>query len=218
MSAARRGHDTARTRCSARSLALLSMFLLPSLGGAQSVGTGSGPLSEISRSVRDGSRPVHERGRSVRDGSAGSMKSGPVRGARRVGMLSGSVSELSAGAVTTGRPMTGGGSMSENSAGAVKQEMDPSLGEQVYDLQRALAPLQARLREQADAELAPASDAVFDDAAQSADDEWAHDDALADDPDTIAEAGMEADDTGEALPQPPDDALPADPTDPNSPP
>jgi hypothetical protein len=126
---------------------------------AQPVGAGSGPLSEISRPLRDGSGSVHD-GRSVRDGSVGSMISGPVRGERRVGMLSGPVSDISVGPVTSGRPMTGGGSMSENSAGAVKQELDPSFGEQVYDLQRTLGPLQEQLRLQAEADAAAALDAA----------------------------------------------------------
>lgn len=151
-----RGRGTQRQSAAPRvgvvSLCALFIVTAPAIGVAEPVGAGSGPLSEVSRSVKDGSRSVHEGRQSVRDGSAGSMKSGPVRGDRRLGMLSGSVSDASVGPVTAGRPMTGGGSMTASSAGAVKQEMDHSLGEQVYDLQRTLGPLQDRLRQQAEME------------------------------------------------------------------
>lgn len=147
-------------------LALL-ICIASSIAVAQPVGTGSGPLSDVSRSVKDGSRSVHERGQSVSDGSVGSMKSGPVHGDRRVGMLSGPVSDVSAGPVTSGRSMSGGGSMTENSAGAVKHEMDRSLGEQVYDLQRTLGPIQDRLRQQAETEeLAARRDAALNEDGQ----------------------------------------------------
>jgi hypothetical protein len=74
------------------------------------------------------------------------MKSRPVRDGRRRSMLSGPVSESSVGPVTAGRPMSGDGSVMQHSAGAVKHNIDRSLGEQVYDAQRALRPLQDRLR------------------------------------------------------------------------
>lgn len=137
-------------------------LLLPVAVSAQTVGSDSGPLSEVSRSLKDSSRPVHERGRTVSEGSVGSMKSGPVRGNRRMGMLSGPVSEISVGPVSAGRSMTGGGSVAEHSSGAVKQEMDRSLGEQVYDLQRALGPLQDRVRQQAALDAAAAAESTGD--------------------------------------------------------
>lgn len=133
---------------------LLAALLVSGTAWAQSLSEDSGPLSEISRSLKEDSRPVHERGRTLSDHSVGSMRSGPVRGGRRASMLSGPVSDVSVGPVTAGRSMAGGGSVSENSQGAVKNELDPSFGEQVYDLQRALAPLQERLRQQADEEKA----------------------------------------------------------------
>lgn len=138
-------------------LAVLAPAFIASPTAGQPIG--SGPLSEISRGLSNDSRPVHERGRTVSEGSVGSMKSGPVRGGRRTSMISGPVSDVSVGPVTSGRPMTGGGSMTENSAGAVKHELDHSLGEQVYDLQQALGPLQERLQQQA-AEDAAVLDAV----------------------------------------------------------
>lgn len=97
------------------------------------------------------------------------MTSGPVRGNRRVGMLSGPVSDISVGPVTSGHPMSGGGSITQNSAGAVKQEMDHSLGERVYDAQRALGPLQQRLRAQQDAAEAGAAESDLDTAEQHLD-------------------------------------------------
>jgi hypothetical protein len=125
--------------------------LLVTPAAAQSVSAGSGPLSDVSAPVSQGSRPVHERGRTMREGSAGSMRSGPVRQDTVGSMRSGPVSEISRGAVTSSRPMSGGGSVAAHSAGAVKNELHPSAGEQIYDLQRALAPLQERLRQAEDA-------------------------------------------------------------------
>ena len=112
---------------------------------AQSVSVDGGPLDEVSRPVSEGSRNVHERGRTVSEGSSGSMKSGPVRDSRTRGMVSGPVSEVSSGPVGDGRPMTGGGSQREASSGAVKNELDRSLGEQLSN-PRQLQALQDSLR------------------------------------------------------------------------
>jgi hypothetical protein len=113
--------------------------------GAQPVGQDSGPLRELSTNVRAGSGPV--RG-SVGNApsNAGALRDRSVRGSVTGDVLSGPVSDSSAGAVTAGRPVAGGGSVAEVSVGAVKKDTDRPLGEMISQPLRELGPLQEQLR------------------------------------------------------------------------
>lgn len=146
----RRILSTTRSRITAYLSLLAVQGLLGAAATAQPSGAG-GPLSDVSVPVSEGSRPVHEHGRTMREGSAGSMRSGPVRQDTAGSMRSGSVGEVSRGAVTSSRPMIGGGAVAEHSAGAVKNELRPSAGERIFDLERALVPVREHLRQAEDA-------------------------------------------------------------------
>jgi len=107
---------------------------------------GSGPLSDLSTNVGAGSGPVHERGRSVSEGSLGTIGGNSVRESVTGDVGSGPVSAISVGPVTSGQPVSGSGTMSDASAGAVKKDVDSSLGEEISQPLHELGPLQARLR------------------------------------------------------------------------
>ena len=79
------------------------------------------------------------------------MSSGPVRESSTGSVRSGPVSEISRGPVTAPAPLSSG-SVEQHSQGAVKNNMDHSVGEHVPDLQRALAPLQEQLRARSEME------------------------------------------------------------------
>jgi hypothetical protein len=123
-----------------------------------SAGEGSGPLSEISRPVGEG-LAVHDGALTIGETSGGPVRSGPVRDARTRSMLSGPVSEVSVGSMTHFRGLTGGGSIAENSAGAVKHDVAAPLGERISRPLRELGPLQDHLRAR---RLDPAADVVID--------------------------------------------------------
>jgi hypothetical protein len=74
------------------------------------------------------------------------MISGPVRQGTTGGMLSGPVSEWSAGSVTAGQPVTGDGAVHEGTAGAVKKDADRPIGEPISNPMSVLGNLQNRLR------------------------------------------------------------------------
>lgn len=106
----------------------------------------SGSLSNLSTNVGAGSAPVHERGRSVRESSRLRLGGNPVRGSVTGDLRSGPVSELSVGPVTASHPVTGGGSVTESSAGAVKKDINSPLGELISEPLTDLGPLQEQLR------------------------------------------------------------------------
>jgi hypothetical protein len=114
---------------------------------ALSAGDGSGPLSDVSTNVGDGSRAVHDGAQTIGETSAGSVRSaGPVSGAGSRSMLSGPVSSLSRGPMSEPRPPLSGGSMTEASAGTVKQDSSHGLGTRISDPLRELGPLQEQMR------------------------------------------------------------------------
>ena len=119
----------------------------PALGqvGANPVGQGSGPLRDLSTNVRAGSGTV--RG-SVSDApiNAGALSDRSVRGSVTGNVVSGPVSEISAGAVTASRPVAGGGSVAGASVGAVKKDTGSPLGAMISQPLRELGPLQEQLR------------------------------------------------------------------------
>jgi hypothetical protein len=114
--------------------------------GGEPVRQGSGPLSDLSTNGGAGSGPVHQRGRSVRDGSMGNLGGNPVRGSVTGDVRSGPVSELSVGPATESRPVTGGGTVTDSSAGAVKKDITSPLGEMISAPLHELGPLQEQLR------------------------------------------------------------------------
>jgi hypothetical protein len=130
-------------------LAILAGPALPDVKG-RPVRDGSGPLRELSTNVRDGSGPVYEPRRSIREGNAGSLGGNPVRYSTSGTLRSGPVSEISVGPVTAGRPVAGGGTPRDASAGAVTRDIDLPLrpgmelppAEPLYDL----GSLQEQLR------------------------------------------------------------------------
>jgi len=127
------------------SVLVASSILLDGRLVAEPVGEDSGPVSELSRPIGEG-RPVSSgRGPTLGE-SSGIVNSPPVSGSSVGSMISGPVSEISSGAVTSYKPMTGGGSITENSAGAVTKDIASPLGEPIADPLRDLGPLQARLR------------------------------------------------------------------------
>jgi hypothetical protein len=143
--------DASRFTFHASRLVLLAV-LLSRLSAAHGqvrsnpVHQGTGPLSDLSTNVGAGSGPVHERGRSVRDGSLGTLSGNAVRDGGRGGMLSGPVSDISAGPVTSGQPVSGGGTMTDAGAGAVKKDANSPLGERISQPVRELGPLLDQLR------------------------------------------------------------------------
>jgi hypothetical protein len=106
----------------------------------------TGPLSDISTNAGAGSEPVHQHGRSVRDGSLGTLSGNAVRQSTTGSMLSGPVSDISVGPVTSGRPVSGGGAMRDASMGAVKKDDDSLLGERITQPLHDFRALQDQLR------------------------------------------------------------------------
>jgi hypothetical protein len=105
----------------------------------------TGPLSEMSTNVGAGSGPVHQWGRSVSDGSLGTLGGNAVRDSASGDVRSGPVSDISVGAVTSGRPVSGSGTVTDASAGAVKKDVDSPLGERISQPVRDLGPLLEQL-------------------------------------------------------------------------
>jgi hypothetical protein len=88
-----------------------------------------GPSSMVSDgTVGEGSRPVGEGSGSVYDSGHRGMLSGPLGassgpvGARSRGMLSPSIGDVTVGSALSGRPVSGGGSISASSSGAITQQ------------------------------------------------------------------------------------------------
>jgi hypothetical protein len=113
--------------------------------GAGAVSENEGPIGEDSLTIGEVSRPVGD-GLTIGETSGGPIRSGPVSDMNTRSMLSGPMSSISRGPVSSGRPMTGGPSMTEASAGAVKHDIDMPLGERISAPLRELAPLQEQLK------------------------------------------------------------------------
>jgi hypothetical protein len=114
----------------------------------KSVSEDSGPVSELSRSVSHGSRPVHESGRTTHESSVGSLSGNSARESSVAPMKSGTVSEISAGSVTSDR------SLHRESAAARLAPAPPRIGREeepeatiewqpVYDLDEMIEELSA---------------------------------------------------------------------------
>ncbi|MDX2169328.1 MAG: hypothetical protein SF182_19815 [Deltaproteobacteria bacterium] len=112
---------------------------------AGAVSENEGPIGEDSRTIGEVSKPVGD-GLTIGETSGGPIGSGPVSDMNTRSMLSGPVSSMSRGPVSAGRPMTGGPSITEASAGAVKHDIDMPLGERISAPLRELAPLQQQLK------------------------------------------------------------------------
>jgi hypothetical protein len=135
------------------SILFLVALLLPAGADAQSVepakksaGEGSGPLSELSTNVGHDSRPVSEGSTTIGEGSVGSMISGPMRDPRPPSMITGPVSEISRGPVTSFVPVTSHVAVRDASAGAVTREAERSVGEPLLEPEQDLFALQEQLR------------------------------------------------------------------------
>ncbi len=131
-------------------LATLATLLLMAPAVAQLPGgpvrRDSGPLAELSTNVGAGSGPVRDTGGSLRQGTARRLGGSSVRASATGDVLSGPVSDLSAGPVTAGQPVTGGGTVGQSSVGAVMKDRDSPLGEVISEPLRELGALQERLR------------------------------------------------------------------------
>jgi hypothetical protein len=112
-----------------------------------SAGENAGSLSDVSGPLRDDSVPVSGSG-TIGELSVGTMRSGPVSGFDSRSMRSGPVSDASVGPMREPRPPVTTGSMTEWSAGAVKQNVTDPLGTQISEPIRELRPLQAAMRAQ----------------------------------------------------------------------
>lgn len=113
------------------------------------VHTDSRPLADVSANVGAGSQPVHESGRSVRDGSLGGLGGlggNSVRDSVSGDVRSGPVSDVSAGPVTSWRPVSGGGTMTDASVGSVGSDTRAGIAEQALQPVRDLGPLVEQLR------------------------------------------------------------------------
>lgn len=108
---------------------------------SRAVSDGSGPLSGMSTNV--GGRPVHDPGRSMREGSADRLSDGSVRGSANLNMSSGSLSELSVGAVRDRYVLMPNAAAA---AGALANQLGSPQGEMLTQPQEELAPLQEQLR------------------------------------------------------------------------
>jgi hypothetical protein len=106
----------------------------------------SGPIRELSTNVGDGSGPVRERAGGLRDANAGRLSGNSVRGSVTGDLVSGPVSDISLGPVTSGRPSSGGGTVTDVSAGAVTKDIDSPIRAGIAAPVRGLGPLQERLR------------------------------------------------------------------------
>jgi hypothetical protein len=140
-------------RVSALLLALLCA--LPATAQMRTPGSGAvsedaGPIGEDSGPVGAGSRSMYERytiGESSGAQPDDTRTGGPVRDRNTRSMHSGPVASMSSGPMTQPRTLPDGGSITENSAGAVKHDIDQPLGSRISEPIRELAPLQAHLRE-----------------------------------------------------------------------
>ncbi|HVO25210.1 MAG TPA: hypothetical protein VMW56_16440 [Candidatus Margulisiibacteriota bacterium] len=124
-----------------------AVLRLPALAQtrANPVAEDSGPLRDLSTNVGAGSGPV--RGSiSKLPSTAGTLNDRSVRGSVSGDLVSGPVSDLSRGAVTSGRAVAGGGSVVAASVGAVKKDAESPLGEMISQPLRELGPLQEQLR------------------------------------------------------------------------
>jgi hypothetical protein len=115
-------------------------------GATKSVGEDSGPLSELSTNVTTGSRSVGEGSTTIGEGSVGSMISGPTHDRAMPSMISGPVSEISRGPVTSFVPVTSHVAVRDASSGAVTREAQRSVGEPLIEPEQDLAALQEQLR------------------------------------------------------------------------
>jgi len=112
-----------------------------------SAGEHFGPLSDVSRPVLDDSQAVRDGGSTIGDASNGSVRAaGSVRDQGTRSMLSGPVSDASAGPMISTHPSLASGAVAEASAGAVKHDIDSPLGERISEPLRELAPLQRQMR------------------------------------------------------------------------
>jgi hypothetical protein len=118
---------------------------LPALAQVHEGNATSAPLSDVSTNVRAGSRSVYG-SRSVRGGSSGPVGGSPVRYSSTGSVRSGPVSEVSVGPVTSDRPVSGGGTVTDASEGAVLDAPHPAVGEVVSEAVPDLRPLQEQLR------------------------------------------------------------------------
>ena len=118
--------------------------------GSGAVSEDSGPLGEDSGPVGEGSRGMYE-GRTIGESSGSApgdtRTGGSVRDATTRSMRSGPVTSMSSGSMTQPRTLPDAGSITENSAGAVKHDIDQPLGSRISQPIRELAPLQAQLRQ-----------------------------------------------------------------------
>lgn len=113
--------------------------------GQGAVSENEGSIGEDSPTIGEVSKPVGD-GLSIGDTSRGPIGSGPMSDLRTRSMLSGPMSSISSGPMSAGRSMTGGPSMTEASAGAVKHDTDAPLGQRISAPLRELAPLQDQLK------------------------------------------------------------------------
>jgi hypothetical protein len=132
-------------------LGLTATLALPSAAAMAQVGGGpvrqdSRPVSEGSSNVGAGSGPVHDSGGSVREGNAGRLSGNSVRGSVTADVLSGPVSDISAGPVTSRQPVSGGGTVTDSSAGAVTKDIDSPIREGIAEPVQGLGRLQQQLR------------------------------------------------------------------------
>ena len=127
-----------------------ALLLSGSIAAAQVYGgpvrQDSGPIRELSTNVGDGSGPVRERAGGLRDGNAGRLSGNSVRGSATGDLVSGPVSDISLGPVTSGRPSSGGGTVTDVSVGAVTKDIDSPIRAGIAAPVRGLGPLQEQLR------------------------------------------------------------------------
>jgi len=131
-------------RCTLRVLTPVLLVLAAPL--AAQVHQDGGPLSERSTNAGNDSAPVHERGRSVRDGSAGELGGNPVRGSSTGTVLSGPVADVTVGSATIHQGVSGTGTMTDASVGAVTKDVASPLREVISQPINQLRPLQEQLR------------------------------------------------------------------------
>lgn len=132
-------------------LGLTATLALPCAAAIAQVGGGpvrqdSRPVSEGSTNVGAGSGPVHDSGGSVREGNAGRLSGNSVRGSVTGDLVSGPVSDISAGPVTSRQPVSGGGTVTDSSAGAVTKDVDSPIREGIAEPVQGLGRLQQQLR------------------------------------------------------------------------
>jgi hypothetical protein len=129
----------------AAALLVFHAVALAEVGGG-SVRQDSRPVSEGSINIGAGSGPVRGEGGSLRAASPGRLGGNSVRGSVGSDVSSGSVSDVSAGPVTAAQPVSGDGTVTDASAGAVKKDIDSPLGEMISKPLSSLRPLQEQLR------------------------------------------------------------------------